>query len=113
MLGITTDKRFVSVTAARQAGKSLATSIFCTAVMLACPDVDIGLYASKLGQAGLIQSNVIENFKLLKRRIYICKAEGTRTRTHANVRTSSPPSTKASSRSPTAPPSSLPSAPIQ
>jgi hypothetical protein len=109
MLGITTDKRFVSVTAARQAGKSLATSIFCTAVMLACPDVDIGLYASKLGQAGLIQSNVIENFKLLKRRIYICKAEGIHTRASIPHL----PQKKASSHLPMAPPSNPPSAPIR
>ena len=79
------DKRWAYIMAARQAGKTLALSMACTATMAACPDIDIGLYASKQSQAGLIQTNVIENFALLKLRIDVCKADGTTRMTIARL----------------------------
>lgn len=54
ILGTTRDSRFGSIKSPRQTGKTLTVAACVFAVMVACPGITVGLYASKLGQATIM-----------------------------------------------------------
>lgn len=60
MLGETDACMMAGVIAARQNGKSWTIAVCCAAVMMACPGISIGVYASKLAQAEVIQDYVVQ-----------------------------------------------------
>ena len=47
----------------RQNGKSLTIAVCCAAIMISCPGVSIGCYASTLDQASIIKDYIVAIFK--------------------------------------------------
>ena len=63
MLGETYICTMGGVIAARQYGKSWTVAVCIAAVMMSCPGITIGVYASKIAQAEVIQTYVMAIFK--------------------------------------------------
>lgn len=55
--------RFVGVIGPRQMGKSWTVAVCCAAIMMSCPGVKIGCYATTQNQASVIQDYVVQIFK--------------------------------------------------
>jgi len=87
-LNIETDGRFAGVLGSRQIGKTTCTAAVVAAIVTTCPNVSVGLYASKLGQASILQTRIVEFIGRLGKTVDFNKTEGIATFHHAGRLTS-------------------------
>ena len=75
LLGIPESTTMGGVIGARQMGKTWTVAVCCAAVLMACPGISIGVYASKLGQSGVIQDYVVQIFQVFNRVLHRIKSD--------------------------------------
>jgi hypothetical protein len=85
-LGITEDKRFNVALMPRQGGKTTCIAAVITAIILECPDISIGIFASKLEQASIMQSKVVDNVRTLGHKITTISSENLVIFQHSSTR---------------------------
>lgn len=86
-LGVDVDGRFAGVLGSRQIGKTTCIAAVIAAIVVTCPDISIGLYASKVDQAGILQERVVEYIHRLGKKVDYSKTDHIATFHHAGRRT--------------------------
>ena len=75
LLGVSCVRNMGGILASRQNGKTWSVAVCCAAVMLACQDVTIGVFSSKIMQSEILQGYVGQIFKSLNVPLHTLKAD--------------------------------------